>query len=83
MRPWQKQLFESRRELRSATFKGRFDEAKVRSLASKMSQARTELIVSRDRVRSKIYALLTPKQKVLADKLQRLFHHRRNFHRDF
>ncbi len=81
MKPWTKQLWENRRDLRSATANGAFDEAQVRKLATKIAQARTELIVSRHRMRSKIFAVLTPKQKALAEKLEPLLKHRRGHRR--
>src|SRR4030042_1546787 len=40
-----------------------FDEAAVRSLAASQNETRTEMIVSRARVQSKIFALLSPEQR--------------------
>lgn len=81
MKPWFKQMWESRRALRQATANGAFDEAKVRALASKVAQAGTELMVSKARVRNQIYALLTPQQKALAEKLEPLLEHPMGHHR--
>lgn len=47
-----------------------FDGAAVRALATRQNAARVELIVSRARVKSQIYALLTPEQRELAQKIR-------------
>ena len=49
-----------------------FDEAAVRSLAAAQATNRTELIVNRARMQSRIHAVLTPEQRVLAEKLRSL-----------
>lgn len=72
MRPWLEQIRHSRQQLRRATANGAFNEPRVRKLAASEEQARTELLVSRERVKSRIYALLTPAQQQLAKKLRRL-----------
>lgn len=66
--PLQKQLSENREKLRQAVEATPFDEAAVRTLAASQSEARTELMVSRARVQSRIFALLTPEQKESAKK---------------
>ncbi len=79
MRPLLKQLRESRRDLKAAVFNGTFDEAKVRAIAAKQAQARTELVVSRARMANHIFALLTPAQQTLAKKLLPLLEPRKGF----
>ncbi len=63
------------RKLRQAMEPGKFDEKVLRKLASEKSAIETELMVERAKTHSRIYALLTPEQKELADlasKLRRL-----------
>ena len=50
--------------MKSATF----DEAAIRSFAAKQAQAEVDLTVSKARLRSQVNALLTPEQRVLAEK---------------
>jgi periplasmic protein CpxP/Spy len=61
--PIVKQLAQIRKDMRAATKGGAFDEELVRALASQQAQFLAELIVSRERIQSKIYSLLTPEQK--------------------
>lgn len=69
---------EVRRQLRQATQPSKFDEEAFRKLASEKAAIETELMVERAKTHSRIYALLTPEQKELADlagKLRRLQGH--------
>jgi hypothetical protein len=59
---------EYRQQLRSATLALKFDEPAVRAIAMKQAQVEIELNVSRARGQSRIYALLTPEQRVLMAK---------------
>lgn len=79
MRPLVKQLREGRRDLKAAVLNGAFDEAKVRVIAAKQAQARTELIVSRARTANRIFALLTSAQQSMAKKLLPLLEPRMGF----
>jgi Spy/CpxP family protein refolding chaperone len=66
------------RQLRQAMEPGKFDEKALRKLASEKSAIETELMVERAKTHSRIYGLLTPEQKELADlasKLRRLQGH--------
>ena len=67
--PLRQQLAENRKNLRKAIEAQPFDEATVRTLAAKQNETRVELIVSRSRARSQIYALLSPEQRESAGKL--------------
>ena len=49
---------------------GPFDEAKVRAVATQQSQAMTELMVQKARIKSELVAVLTPDQKDKLAKLQ-------------
>ncbi|MGE5239579.1 MAG: Spy/CpxP family protein refolding chaperone [Chloroflexota bacterium] len=70
--PLRQQLAEYREQIRQASLAETFDEAAVRAIAGKEAQLKTELIVSRARVKSQINALLTPEQRVQADKIHQL-----------
>lgn len=58
-------------QLRTLGTDGQFDEAKVRELATQQAQLMTEQIVSHERTKAKIFAVLTPDQRTtLAARLQ-------------
>jgi len=67
--PYLKELQENRAAIHELTRTATFDEAAVRKLAAKQAAAKTEVIVAQARTRSQIYALLTPEQRKLADRL--------------
>ena len=71
------EVAQNRQQLHELTASGQFDEAQVRSIASRQAQAMTELIVEKERVKSKIYnEVLTPEQRTKADQmLQRIQSH--------
>jgi protein CpxP len=79
--PLRRQMAESRKQLIKATKTTAFDEAAVRAIATNIAQIKTEMIVSRARVQNQIYALLTPEQRDLAEKLHPLME--RSVHRPF
>ena len=62
-----KQMADIRGQLRQAMNPKTFDEKVVRQLAAEKAKIQTEMMVSRARTHSQIYALLTPDQKELAD----------------
>ena len=66
--PFRQKLGETREKIRRAVEAEPFDEAAVRSLASSQNETRTELMVSRARVKSQIFALLSPEQRERAKK---------------
>jgi len=68
--PLLQQLAESREKIRKAIEAERLDEAAVRTLAASQNETRVELVVSRARARSQIFALLTPEQRESARKLR-------------
>ena len=45
------------------TSNGQFNETQVRILANQKAQAMADLIVARERVQSKVFAVLTPEQQ--------------------
>jgi protein CpxP len=62
-RPLLLQMAQHHQQLRRLVMSDRFDEAKVRELASQQTQAMTELTVQRARVASELLQVLTPDQK--------------------
>lgn len=68
--PLRQKLGETREKIRRAVEATPFDEAAVRSLAASQNETRTEMIVSRARVQSKIFALLSPEQRERAKKFR-------------
>jgi protein CpxP len=61
--PLVKQIRAVTRELRTVTSNGQFNETQVRALANQKAQTLAELIVARERVQSKVFAVLTPEQQ--------------------
>jgi Spy/CpxP family protein refolding chaperone len=74
--PLVRQLVGTRKELRSVTDSGQFDESQVRALAEQQAQTITELIVAKERVKSKVYAVLTPEQRDKAAQMRARFEDR-------
>ena len=74
--PLRKALFENRQKLHEAIQSETFDEAAVRALAAGQAENRTELIVSRARMQSRINKVLTSEQRALAEKLRPLLRKR-------
>src|ERR1700761_5077465 len=50
-------------QAQNATVSGTFDEAKARAFAGKQAQIITDLMVEKQRMKSEIYAVLTPEQQ--------------------
>ena len=70
MKPLREKLKEGHKEMRAATKDGAFDEAQVRSIASKQANTITEMIVIKERIKTRIYKILTPEQRAQAQKLR-------------
>lgn len=66
---FRRQHDEARDAIEKLTSSAKFDESAVRTLAGKQSAAATELIVAQARTRNQIYALLTPEQRQLAERI--------------
>lgn len=66
--PLLKKLAEQRRQFQAAVQSTTFDEAAIRAIAAGQAGTEVELTVSRARLHSRIKALLTPEQRMLADK---------------
>jgi Spy/CpxP family protein refolding chaperone len=58
-------------QLEAATANGQFDEAKVRDLANQQAQLQAEGIVEHERMKSKVFALLTAEQRVKAEEMHK------------
>jgi protein CpxP len=68
MKPLIQKLKAGRDELRALP-KGQFDESKVRAIAKGQADTLTELIVAKERMKSRMYAVLTPEQRAKAKEL--------------
>lgn len=70
-KPLMQQLADQRKQLMTATAGGKFDQAKVTSIAQAQADVMAKLIVMREQVKSQIYnQVLTPDQRTKADQLQ-------------
>ena len=63
--------------MNALTESGSFNEAAVRSAATKQAQTETDLTVERARVKSQIFAVLTPDQRTKAQEMEKSFAGRR------
>ncbi len=72
--PLMKQLMEAHKQLQTLGENGAFDETAVRSLANQNAQNIVELIVQTARVKSELFAILTPEQKAKAAKIMQRHH---------
>jgi len=75
MKPLIQKLKEGRDQLRALP-KGQFDEAKVRSIAKAQADTLVELIVAKERMKSRIYGVLTPEQRAKAEELRKAWKER-------
>src|SRR6266850_2747272 len=64
-------LDEVHKQLEAATANGQFDEAQVRTLANQQAQLEADMTVEHLRAMSKVYAILTPEQRVKAEALHK------------
>ncbi len=70
IKPLVQQLKAGRDQLNALRNSGPFDEAKVRSIAKGQADTLIELIVVKERMKSRIYGLLTPEQRVKAEQIR-------------
>ena len=68
------------KQLQAATANGQFDETQVRTLASQKGQLMAEAIVEHERMKSKVYAILTPEQRAKADEMLKRHYEHFGFH---
>jgi periplasmic protein CpxP/Spy len=62
---------ELHKQLETVTANGQFDEAKVREIANQQAQIHAEQIVEHERMKAKIFSLLTPEQRVKAEEMHK------------
>ena len=67
--PLIKQMADGHKQMRALEENATFDEGAVRALATQQAQTMTELIVTKARVKSELFAILTPDQKAKATKI--------------
>src|SRR5208337_2394352 len=70
MKPLFQQLKAGRDQLNALRKSGPFDEAKVQSIAKGQAATLAEMIVEKQRMKSMMYAVLTPEQRAKAEKLR-------------
>jgi Spy/CpxP family protein refolding chaperone len=68
IKPLMQQLHQNQ-QAQDANINGTFDENQARAFASKQAQVMTDLIVEKQRMRSQVYAVLTPEQRQKAQQL--------------
>ena len=61
--PRHEKLKELRTQLESITANGQFDETQVRAIANQQAQLIAETMVEHERMKSKVFAILTPEQR--------------------
>ena len=84
MKPLVQKLKAGRDQLRALP-KGQFDEAKVRAIAKGQADIITELIVEKQRMKSRIYAVLTPEQRAKVEQMREKWksrHEKEQNHKD-
>ena len=82
MKPLFQKLKAGRDQLRALP-KGQFDEAKVRAIAKGQADIITELIVDKQRMQSKMYAVLTPEQRAKLEQMREKWKaHKEKGHKD-
>ncbi len=64
------QMASQRAQMLAATQNGQFDAARVQAIANQQGQTLANLIVARQELQSKIYALLTPDQQAKFNQMQ-------------
>jgi periplasmic protein CpxP/Spy len=68
IQPLMQQLSQNQ-QAQNANINGTFDENQARAFAGKQAQIMTDLIVEKQRMRSEVYAVLTPEQRQKAQQL--------------
>jgi periplasmic protein CpxP/Spy len=68
------------KQLETVTANGQFDETQVRTLANQKAQLMAEAIVEHERMKSKIFAILTPDQRAKAEELHKRHSNHFGFH---
>ena len=79
IQPLRQQLRQNE-QTENAAISGTFDETKARAFAGKQAQILSDLTVERERMKSEIYAVLTPDQRAKAQQLMQARHEHRLQH---
>jgi Spy/CpxP family protein refolding chaperone len=69
MKPLFQKLKDGRKQLIDVVKTGKFDEAKVRSVAKGQADIIADIIVEKARMKSRMYAVLTPEQRTKAEQM--------------
>jgi Spy/CpxP family protein refolding chaperone len=80
MKPLFQKLKEGRHQIRDLVKSGKFDEAKVRAFAKGQSDIISDIIVEKVRMKSRMYAVLTPEQRTKAEQLHEQWNARMKEH---
>jgi len=68
--PLVKQLADNHKQMMAVTAGGKFDQAQVQAIANQQAQTLAQLIVEKQKLQSKVYAMLTADQQAKMDRLQ-------------
>lgn len=68
--PLVQQLADAHKQMVAVTAAGKFDQAQVQSIANQQAQTIAQLIVEKQRLQSKVYAILTPDQQAKMQRIQ-------------
>jgi periplasmic protein CpxP/Spy len=80
MGPLHAKLEDVHKQLEAATENGQFDEAQVRTLANQQAQLTADMIVEHERMKSKIFSLLTAEQRAKATEMLKRHNHHFGLH---
>jgi periplasmic protein CpxP/Spy len=69
--PRHARLQELQKQLEAATANGQFDEAKVRAIANEQAQLMADQMVEHERMKSKVFGILTVEQRAKADEMHK------------
>jgi Spy/CpxP family protein refolding chaperone len=69
--PRHAKMQELHKQLEEVTANGQFDEAKVRAIANEQAQLMADSMVEHERMKSKVYGILTVEQRTKADEMHK------------
>jgi len=85
MKPLFQKLKDDRKQLIDVVKTGKFDEAKVRSIAKGQADIISDIIVEKVRMKSRMYAVLTPEQRTKVEQMHEKWkarHEKEREHKD-
>ena len=80
VQPLVAQLALNHKALAAATADGAFNEAQIKAIAAKQGETLAALIVEKERVKTQIYAILTPEQRAQAEQIRERIENRLKDH---